>query len=219
MAARSLRKELRQPDEFVTLTARAIEYAQTHQRTVVSLGIAVLAVILGGVALSSFRQTQWQQANTNLARAIALYNENKLPEAIRAFEELAGQGNAPATFAEVARIYTAQAYLRQGEYARAIAGFEAAQGGVGGFLGQRIAVSRGYAYEGNQQFPQAASAFGEAAAMAGPYTAIAVLGEGRNAESAGDTARALAAYKKLLSEYPDAPERALAESRIAALGG
>lgn len=207
---------MRQPDEFVTFSARALEYAQAHQRTVLWIAIAVLGVILGGIALASFRLTQWQQANTNLARAMALFNENKLPEAISAFDDLAEQGGTPEIFAEIARLYSAQAYLRQGEFARATAGFEAASG-AGGFLGQRALVNRGYALEGNQQHADAAQQFAAAVQNGGPYTAVAILGEARNAELAGDKPRAKAAYQKLLTDFPEAPEKQLAEGRLASL--
>lgn len=209
---------MRQPDEFHTLAGRALKYAQEHQSTVTGGAVALLALLLGGLALSSFRATQWEQANTTLARGMALYAEKKLPEAAKVFDELAQTGSAPELFADLGRIYGAQVALSQGEFAKAAAGFNAAGGGVDGFLQQRVLVNEAYALEGNQQFADAASHFAQAAAAGGPYTAIAILGEARNAERAGDNAKAKAAYQKLLADFPEAPERALAEARLAALG-
>lgn len=217
MASRTLRKDLRRPDEFVTLTARALEYSQTHQRTVLWVGAAVVGVILLAVAFASFRNSRWQQANTNLARGMALYNENKLPEAIKTFDEMASQPSNPEVFTEIARLYSAQAQLRQGEFAKAVMAFDQAQGGLDGFLEQRAVINHAFALEGNQQYPEATSTFAQAAAKSGPYTAIAVLGEARNAERTGDKAKAKAAYQKYLSAYPEAPDRVLAEARLAAL--
>jgi len=218
VATRTLRKEIRRPDEFITGTAKALEYAQTHQRTVAWIAAAVVGVILLGVAYTSFRSSRWQQANAGLARGMALYNENKLPEAIKAFDEMASQPSNPENFLEIARLYSAQAQLRQGEFARAVAAFDVAQGGMDGFLEQRAVVNHGFALEGNQQFAEAAAAFARAVATGGPYTAVAVLGEARNWDRSGDKAKAKTAYEKYISQYPDAPEKAVAEARLAALG-
>jgi len=217
VATRTLRKELRRPDEFVSLTGRAIQYAQTHQRTVAWAAAGVVVVILGVLAVIGFRHTRMQQANTNLARAMALFNENKLPEAIKAFDDIANNASNPEEFVEIARLYSAQAELRQGQFVRAMAGFDGAEGGVGGFLQQRALLNHAYALEGNQQFEDAARHFTQAATAGGPYTPAAVLGEARNWERAGDTAKAKDAYQKYVSQYPDAPEKAVAEARVAAL--
>jgi hypothetical protein len=217
VATRTLRKDLRRPDEFVTGTAKALEYAQTHQRTVAWIGAVIVGLILLAVAFSSFRHQRWQQANANLARGMALFNENKLPEAIKAFDEMASQPSNPENFVEIARLYSAQAQLKQGEFARAVAAFDAAQGGVDGFLEQRAVVNHAFALEGNQQFAEAAATFHNAARAGGPYTAVAVLGEARNWDRSGDAAKAKEAYQKYVSDYPDAPEKAVAEARLAAL--
>jgi hypothetical protein len=217
VATRTLRKELRRPDEFVTLTTRAVQYAQTHTRTVAWAAALLVALILGGLALASFRSAQWQQANAGLARAMALFNENKLPEAAKAFDDIVQQGSAPEIFADIARIYSAQVALRQGEFARAAAGFDAAAGGAGGFLAQRALVNQAYALEGNQQFGDAARHFAQAAAAGGPYSAVALLGEARSWERSGDAAKAKLGYEKYLKEFPEGPEKALAEARLAAL--
>ena len=208
---------MRQPDEFHTLTARALKYAETHRSVVTVAAGVIVALLLAGLALSSFRSTQLEQANTALARAMALYNEKKLPEATKAFDTMAESGNTPELFADVARIYSAQAALAQGEFARAAAGFSQASGGVDGFLQQRVLVNQAYALEGNQQFGDAASHFGQAAANGGPYTQIALMGQARIAERAGDAAKAKATYQKLLADFPDAVEKPLAEARLGAL--
>ena len=217
MASKTLRKELRRPDEFVTATNWALHYVQGHQRLAAWAAGGVIALILAGIAIVSFRHTRMEQANTNLARAIALFNENKLPEAIKAFDDMASQTSNPEEFVEIARLYSAQSQLKLGEFARAGAGFDGVEGGLEGFLAQRALLNHAFALEGNQQFEDAARHFGQAASAGGPYTATAVLGEARNWDRAGDKAKAKDTYQKYANQYPDAPEKAVVEARLAAL--
>lgn len=217
MATKILRKELRRPDEFVTATNRVLHYVQEHQRLSAWLAGGAIAVVIAVIAVVSFRHTRMEQANTNLARAISLFNENKLPEAIKAFDEMAGQTSNPEEFVEIARLYSAQAQLKLGEFARAGAGFDGVEGGLEGFLAQRALLNHAFALEGNQQFEDAARHFSQAASAGGPYTAIAVLGEARNWDRLGDKPKAKEAYQKYASQFPDAPEKAVVESRLAIL--
>lgn len=212
-----MRKELRGPDEFVSLTTRAVQYAEKHRRTVAwAAGAAVLAILVA-IAMASFRHTRWEQANEKLARAMSLFTENKLPEAATAFEAFANEPSNPAEFSQIARLYASQAALREGEFAKAAAGFGDVGGGLASFLEQSALLNRGFALEGSGQFAEAAQSFRRAVDVGGPYSPIAVLGEARNLERAGDTAKARAAYQKYVADFPDAPEAAVAEARLPAL--
>jgi hypothetical protein len=217
VATRTLRKELRRPDEFVTLTSRVVQYAQSHQTTAAWIGAAVVVAVLGALALMSFRHTRWEQANTALARAMSLFNENKLPEATAAFDAFAAEPSNPEEFVEVARLYSAQAALRQGEYAKAAAGFSAVSGGLNGFLAQRSLLSNAFALEGSGQHDDAAGHFRRAADAGGPYTGVAVLGMARNLDRAGKKTEARDAYTKYATDYPDGPLVDVAQARAAAL--
>jgi hypothetical protein len=217
VATRTLRKELRRPDEFVTLTSRAVQYAQSHQTTAAWIGAAIVVAVLGSLALMSFRQTRWEQANTAIARAMSLFNENKIPEATAAFEAFASEPSNPEEFVEVARLYSAQAALRQGEFAKAAAGFSAVSGGLNGFLQQRALLSHAFALEGSGQHDDAAAHFRRAADAGGPYTATAVLGTARNLDRAGKKSEAREAYNKYATDFPEAPLVDVAEARAAAL--
>lgn len=218
MATRTLRKELRRPDEFVSLTNRAAQYARDHGRIVAWIGGAALLAVLGTIAMASFRHTRWEQANTQLARAMSLFTEKKIPEAAAAFEAFTKEPSNPGEFTAIARLYTAQAALREREFAKATAGFSEVAGGLHGFLHQSALLNEAFALEGSGQFQEAAQRFRRAVEIGGPYTPIAVFGEARNLDTAGERAKARDAYRKYVADYPDAPEVAVAEARMAALG-
>jgi outer membrane protein assembly factor BamD (BamD/ComL family) len=55
MAKKTTRKELlKSPDEFLTLSSRAIQYAKTHQRRLKIVGIAVAVAALAYLAVQSY---------------------------------------------------------------------------------------------------------------------------------------------------------------------
>ena len=70
---RSMQKELRQPDEFVTTTGRVVEWGRQNQQLLTYAGIGVVAVL---VALGLFSwwngaRTLGQENNRNCAQALS----------------------------------------------------------------------------------------------------------------------------------------------------
>ena len=86
---RITKKQLREPDEFVTVGAKAMKYAMSHL-TYIGLGVLLLAAII--VALVFWRQHQAaseDMAFTLLGGGIVLYQqEEKREEALPIFMEL-----------------------------------------------------------------------------------------------------------------------------------
>ena len=77
----------------------------------------------------------------------------------------------------------------------------------------------GYAQEKLGKNADAERAFATAAAEPGPFTAEALLGAARNAEIAGDAAKAKEIYGQLLDKQPTSEYRNVAMAHLIALGG
>ena len=65
-----------------------------------------------------------------------------------------------------------------------------------------------------QQWADAADKYRDAAAIAGPYTGEAIVGEARAREHAGDVEKARALYRQAYEQFPDLPGRELLATKI-----
>jgi len=211
------RKDLRQPDEFVSLANQAANYAREHARP---LGwAAAVAGILLVVAFSllSFRSVQRQRASTELGQAMTTYDNQKYADAEKLFEDFL-QRWPSSDEAPMARFYAGQAALAQGNYEQAALSLQGALSGLGReYLRQEALVGLGYTLEAKKDYTGAAKHFGEAATLRGPYRESALLGQARTTELAGDTASAKALYEQFLNDYPASAEAARLRAHVAAL--
>ena len=78
-------------------------------------------------------------------------------------------------------------------------------------------LSLGFALEHKGDLPAAADRYAEAGGMEGPYTALALLGEARCREHAGEKDKARALYERFTREFPQAPEADVVEAKIGQL--
>jgi tetratricopeptide (TPR) repeat protein len=82
------------------------------------------------------------------------------------------------------------------------------------YLQQQRLLIWGAALESKQQWADAAAKYKEAAALSGPYTGDAVVGEARAQEQAGDAARAKELYRQAYDQFPELPGRDLLSSKF-----
>ena len=69
---RITRKELKQPDEFVTTTVRLYQYAEKHRRSLVAGLVVLVALVAGGMVADSWMTGQAHARSEQFAEAIEL---------------------------------------------------------------------------------------------------------------------------------------------------
>lgn len=214
--ARLSHKEAKAPDEFITLTTNAVAWGRGHQQTVIwaGVGLAVLVAALG--IATAYRSAERRDANADLARALTKVSNNDFPgattELTTVSERWAGTSIAP-----LATLLAANSALRAGEPDKAITALGSLQptsASLPSYLQQQIVLTWAAALESKQQWTDAADKYRDAAAIAGPYTGEAIVGEARAREHAGDAEKARALYRQAYEQFPDLPGRELLATKI-----
>jgi len=212
------RKELKRPDAFVTTGRRWLEWSVTHQRNLafVAAGLAVVVLLAAGV--NRYQKTQVRQANEDLAAALMLYKDEQWGEAATRLREVADRWGDIGV-ALTSRFYAAQADLEAGNLDGAREAFEqlSTKSGVPTYLRQQALFGLGFIAAQGGDDAVAATKYAEATAVGGPYTAAALLGEGRARVALGETDKAKEIYRRYLSDFPNSPERTAVEGLLAGL--
>jgi hypothetical protein len=211
------RKELKQPDEFLTLTAKALIWGRAHPQFVTWGGFGLLVVSIAVFVVVSFQSARNNDSNTDLGRAMLAHPGEQSSEAAKAFAEVAQRW--PSTPAgKVAAILAANADLRQGDEARGTDVLKQvldASDGLPQYIRQELLFDWGYALERGEAWNDAAEKYAAAAALPGPFAGPALLGEARVRERAGDKERAQQLYAAFVEKFPDLPDRAMVSEKIA----
>ena len=232
------RKELKEPDEFITFSARAFEFAQLHTREII-IGIAsVVALALLFWAVTAYSKKKEAQAARLLAQAQSLLQLDSRPgeaglaagEERKADPEAKGRGlellenvveNYERTKASgVARILLGQGYYDQGDYDGAIAVYEA-------FLKRKTRTPEltamaweglAYSHEAKQDFAEAVICYEKLSQTARSNVhPWAYMGMARCYERLGEYEKAMDAYRALLADQPQHPKASEAQASIARL--
>jgi len=235
---RITRKEIKQPDEFITFSARAFEFARTHTREII-IGVAsVLALALLLWAVSAYSNKKEAQASRLLAQAQALLQPIS-PEA-QAGRPVPVEGKAdPEASARalvllqdvvdkykgteagrVAWILLGQRQYEEGDFDAAIDTYERflKKGGRKPELKAMAREGLAYAHEAKEDFAQAAICYEQLSKSS--LTNVqgwAFLGMARCYERLGEVQKAIDAYRTLLADYPQHPKAEEARANIARL--
>ncbi|HVN84726.1 MAG TPA: tetratricopeptide repeat protein [Candidatus Binatia bacterium] len=214
--ARIRRKDLKRPDEFVTISARALGWARTHQRNLAIAGTALAIAIVGTAVFFAVRQARLRDANVDLGRALVLYRDAaKATDASNQLAEVGRRwsGTSPG---DVATLLAGASDLRRDNTDSAVAALQE----VGArdwppYVKQQILLNLGYAFEKKGQGAEAISKYAEASSLDGPYTFDALLAEAR-VQEATDKTKSRALYERLKRDFPDSPEKDFIEAKLAA---
>ena len=235
---RITRKDIKQPDEFITFSARAIEFAQAHTREII---IAVASVVALGLliwAVSAYSNKKEAQASLLLAQAQALLHPistearagQPVPAEAKADPEAAARAlvllqdvveNYKRTEASrVARILLGQRYYEEGDYDAAIDTYEAFLKKASAKPELKAMAREGlaYAHEAKEDFAQAVICYEELSKSS--LTNVqgwAYLGMARCYEKLGEDQKATDAYRTLLADHPQHPKAEEARANIARL--
>jgi tetratricopeptide (TPR) repeat protein len=230
------RKELKQPDEFVSFWARAIEYAQDHSREFI-IGIAsVVVVALLTWAWTAYAKKKETTASRLVAQAQSLWKPST-PEGVPGQAGIDGRTKDPeaegrarkiledvvdnygrTSACPVARILLGQIYYEKGDYDKAIDTYEKVVKGRSTKPELTAMAWEGLAYshEAKEDFTEAASCYEELTKM--PLTNVqgwAYMGLARCYEKLQEYEKALDAYRALLAEQPQHPRASEARATIA----
>lgn len=229
MAKKITKKQLKEPDEFLTLTQRAYRFAADHLREIV-IGIGLCIFVVGSVFLYQWWQKQKEEkASQELGAALAIYQQVSSPfregspqefQLLTAkFDEVAK--NFPGTpSGRLSLLYKGTLHLRTKEFDEAIQAYQAFldKGGKEGLYRFVALDGLGYAYEGKKDFEKALQAhqkildLGSGLPMADVYLNI-----GRCYEKLGKSKEAVENYQAFLKASPRSPMANLALREISRL--
>lgn len=204
---RLTRKDIRQPDKFVTLTGQLLEVARSHKITIAASLTALLVIALGLWGFQLYRQHQNRLAAQNYSRALALYREGRYRESLDAIERL--NSLRWARFRNLGMIYRANAYLALDEPQKAAVAthsfLETARNDP--ILKQLGLLTLAYAQERSGQCKDGFKSYSEAEKLPGAFREEGLLGKARCALQLNEFKNALESYRRYLREYPES-ERA-----------
>jgi tetratricopeptide (TPR) repeat protein len=212
------RKELKQPDEFISFLDQAIEYVSNNLARVIlgAVGlVAILAVIFG---VRFYWQHQQRLAAEQFYQAVNALNQKDYKTAASGFSELT-QSQPSSDLGHLSGFYLGNTYLGQGEPAKARDAFnEFLQASAPSAFRQLALCQLGVANENLNDFKQAQQAYAQAAAIQGPERSRAELGSARMLAKLGDKRGAIEAYQSFMKQNPFAMERPDVIEALANLG-
>lgn len=211
------RKELRQPDNFVLFTQRALSFVQQKRRLFTIAGALIMAVIIGISLWQIYKSRQNQEAAQHFDRAITLFRANKHNEAIPEFEKV--EEYRWSHYAALAHLYEANSHLATNDLDRAAAAaqrFIAAtdQNSVYRQIGL---MTLGHIQEVKNQCAGAIQHYTDAERITGALKESAVLGKARCYTVVGDNKSAIFAYQQYIKENPNSPIAARLMLQVAEL--
>ena len=209
------RKDLRQPDEFETLTGQAVEWADTHRNLLWGALGVVVAIALVVLIVNRTRASRNEAAAADFNTAHAQFTAEKYEEAAAAFDDVATKYPS-APFGRLARLYRGHALARRGDTAGAAAAYAdymASDPGAA-YLRQEGLTSLGRVKESAGDTAGALDAYTQAGDLEGPFRTDALLGAARMHERAGDSAKAQEIYERLMGENPQGDLRTLVVSKL-----
>jgi tetratricopeptide (TPR) repeat protein len=243
VAKRYTRKQLRQPDEFVSFWTRVYEFLRASAGPIlIGVGVGLVAVIVS-VALTSHMQRVSAEASRQLSRIMRMYATD-LATDDDAAKKAQPDDDVPrfktaderrkATLSELDSYLTqnrTKGPVREAELFRAGVLYDAGQydeavRAYGEFLAesgndQRLRFlareGRGYSYEAKGKFDDALGEFGKLEGETDLYKDRAQYHQARILEKKGDVAGAQKLLKAILDKNPTSTLRDDISNRLAAL--
>ena len=205
-----IKKKLKEPDEFVTLTERAYIFISHHFKPIAGGAVLVLVLILLFLLYQRWERRNEENAFQMLNAAVETYERVTSPyreasaqeykNVLDGFKEVATK--FPRTSpGKLAILYQGNINLRLGEFDQAIQAYEnfLQQGGTGRLYRCFVMEGLGYSYEGKKDYEKAVNAYqkeiesGEDFELANGY-----LGLGRCYEKLGKAKEAVENYRSFM---------------------
>lgn len=209
-----IKKKLKEPDEFITLTERSYLFVTHHVRSI-AMGAAIILVLL----LAIFFFQKWDKRNEGnayqmLTSVIETYQMVSSPyregspqeykNVLERFNEIIAK--SPRTSSgKLAVLYKGNIHLRLGEFDEAIKAYEGYLEKAGKEKLYRAFAMEGlgYSYEGKRDYEKAIDAYQKLIDLREAFQlADAHLGMGRCYEKVGKTREALEHYRSFINASP-----------------
>jgi len=197
----------------VPLSDRAIAWVQSHRRLASWIGtIVALGAVLFIWTLSTKRRAE-EIASRNLAGARFAFDNQNLPLAASELAKVVEDYSGTNAAAE-GRLLLGNVRLLQGQPKQAVDVLENWAGGAPRAYRAQAYSLLGAAYENMGRTREAGEAYekGSAAARLDFLKAQLLADAGRAWTTAGDTTRAVAAYRRIVNEFPK--EAAASEAKV-----
>jgi tetratricopeptide (TPR) repeat protein len=209
------RKDIRQPDEFQTITSQVAAWVRDHRGLVAGVAGGIAAIALVGLVLERSAAARDDAAATAFRSAHRTFAAAKYAEAAPAFEAVARE-YPRAPFGRLAALYRGHALARQGDAGAAATAYSEYLAGSPepAYLRQEALTALGRVRETGGDAAAALEAYTQAGAFEGPYRTDALLAAARLHEAAGRAAEARAVYRQLLEVGPDAELRSLLLAKL-----
>ncbi len=201
---RITRKDIRQPDQFVTVSRKIYHFVFEEYRTQsTAAAVSLLVIVLGVWGWSVHTATQKKLAADSYGQAIALYRGGRYAEALKAFGQVA-QGFPSTVYGRLSELYQADTYIALDQPAPAASVLQTLLNRERDPVIRQLAlVTLATSQESQSQWKEAAKNFADAEKLQGPVKDEALLGKARSSLNAGDLKEALASYRQYASSYPD----------------
>ncbi|MGH7877995.1 MAG: tetratricopeptide repeat protein [Candidatus Binataceae bacterium] len=212
------RKELRQPDEFISFFDAAGEYIASNLVRVILGAVGVLVLIVAAVGVSFYLSSQERAAAEFFYAAVNTLDRKDYGAAAAQFAALAAE-HPHSRLGRLAPFYAANAALEQKQPAKArdtLRQFLAAE--KESAFRELALMQLGVADEDLGDYAGARKSYQDAAAIRGAEQGRAELNVARLQTRAGDRTAAIATYQRFIRENPFSPDRRAAVDALAGLG-
>lgn len=201
------RKQIRQPDQFVTFTGKLFRLFKQYRTPLAASAALLVALLVGLWGWDLNRARQNRLAAHQYARALNLYRGGRYREALDVLTRLSSY--RLSHYSRIGLFYQANSHLALNDTVKAIEALEELlrREKRDPLLRQLALLALGSAQERLPQHQGAARSFDEAERTQGPLRDEALLAKARAQAQLGNGKDAIAAYRQYLSTYP-ATERA-----------
>lgn len=205
-----IKKKLKEPDEFITLTERTYLFITHHSKSIAAVGIIVLILILSIFFFQRWERKKEERAYQLFNLAMGTYQMVSAPSregspqeyknVLEKFNEAITQ--FPGTSSgKLSILYKGNIYLRLGEFEEAVKAYESfiKKGGKEKIYRAFAMEGLAYSYEGKKDYEKALNAYQKIIELGEHFQlANAYLGMGRCYEKLEKKKEAIENYKAFL---------------------
>jgi predicted negative regulator of RcsB-dependent stress response len=212
------RKELKQPDEFITFLDQLGDFIVDNLVRVIIGAVAVVALIAAFYVVSLYQNHQRRLASDRFYDALTAFNHQDYKTAEQGFSGLATD-NPRQNLGRLARLYLANVYMAENKDKEARAALVDYLSSSDQPLYRNMALMElGAADENLGDFKDAHEAYSRAADIDGPEKARAQIGAARTLIKQGDIKDGIEAYRQFLTDNPYSPMRNYVIDMLATMG-
>lgn len=201
-ARRLTRKEIRQPDQFITLSRQLFDFFTEYKTDCIAAGVALAVIFFAVWGWGLYKSRQNRLAAQEFSTALALYHAGKQREALESLTRVAAYGD-PA-YNRLGMLYQANIYVAMKDSVKAESVLTQLLNDE-----KKDPLIRQIAYltlatnqERTGRCEGAIHNYAEAEALQGPFKEDALLGEARCSAQTGDLKEALRSYRQYLTSFP-----------------